>query len=145
MGRTANEVRQEKKKGGAAPVLIALGLTAAIMAAGYAGLCAWAGSRTDFYPKELIGGVDVGGVGADDAVMGPDQVGQGGGVGAGAVEGVEHLHMPSEEPVEEAVRLRRHRVVAVAGHMAPVRRLQGRHHPRVDGGAVVALKAAISR
>ena len=40
MGRTANEVRQEKKKGGAAPVFIALGLTAAIMAAGYAGLCA---------------------------------------------------------------------------------------------------------
>ena len=67
MGRTANEVRQEKKKGGAAPVFIALGLTAAIMAAGYAGLCAWAGSRTDFYPKELIGGVDVGGLTVDQA------------------------------------------------------------------------------
>ena len=67
MGRTANEVRREKKKGGAAPVFIALGLTAAIMAAGYAGLCAWAGSRTDFYPKELIGGVDVGGLTVDQA------------------------------------------------------------------------------
>lgn len=56
MGQTANEVRRAKK-GGAAPVFIALALTAAIMAAGYGGLCYWAGSRTDFYPKELIGGV----------------------------------------------------------------------------------------
>ena len=39
------------KSGGAAPVIIALALTAAIMAGAYAGLCAWAGSRTTFYPK----------------------------------------------------------------------------------------------
>lgn len=67
MGRTANEVRLEKKKRGAAPILIALGLTAAIMAAGYAGLCAWAGSQTTFYPRELIGGVDVGGLTVEQA------------------------------------------------------------------------------
>ena len=68
MGQTANEVRRAKK-GGAAPVFIALALTAAIMAAGYGGLCYWAGSRTDFYPKELIGGVDVGGLTVDQAAQ----------------------------------------------------------------------------
>lgn len=67
MGQTANEVRQAKKKGGAAPIFIALGLTAAIMGGAYAGLCAWAGSRTDFYPRELIGGVDVGGLTVEQA------------------------------------------------------------------------------
>ena len=50
------------KSGGAAPVIIALALTAAIMAGAYAGLCAWAGSRTTFYPKETISGVPVGGL-----------------------------------------------------------------------------------
>ncbi len=75
MGQMTNEVRQSKefeirvKKGRAAPVLIALALTAAIMAAGYAGLCAWAGSRTVFYPKETIGGVDVGGLTVDEAAQ----------------------------------------------------------------------------
>ena len=55
------------KKGSAAPVLIALGLTAAIMAGAYAGLCAWAGSRTVFYPGEAIGGVNVGGLTVEQA------------------------------------------------------------------------------
>jgi len=75
MGQMTNEVKQSKetggrvKKGGATPVLIALALTAAIMAAGYAGLCAWAGSRTVFYPKETIGGVNVGGLTVDEAAQ----------------------------------------------------------------------------
>lgn len=57
------------KKGGAAPVFIALALTAAIMAGAYAGLCAWAGSRTVFYPGETIGGVNVGGLTVDQAAQ----------------------------------------------------------------------------
>lgn len=57
------------KKGGAAPVFIALALTAAIMAGAYAGLCAWAGSRTVFYPRETIGGVNVGGLTVDEAAQ----------------------------------------------------------------------------
>ena len=75
MGELTNEVIRGKnggsrvKKGGAGPVLAALGLTAAIMAGGYAGLCAWAGSQTDFYPKEIIGGVDVGGLTVDQAAQ----------------------------------------------------------------------------
>lgn len=57
------------KKGGAASVFIALGLTAGIMAGAYAGLCAWAGSRTVFYPGETIGGVNVGGLTVDQAAQ----------------------------------------------------------------------------
>lgn len=57
------------KKGGAAPAFIALGLTAAIMAGAYTGLCAWAGSRTAFYPGETIGGVNVGGLTVDQAAQ----------------------------------------------------------------------------
>nr|WP_325211993.1 VanW family protein [uncultured Oscillibacter sp.] len=70
MGQMTNEVGTggaRLKKGSAAPVFIALALTAAIMAAGYAGLCAWAGSRTTFYPRETIGGVDVGGLTVEQA------------------------------------------------------------------------------
>ncbi len=70
MGQLTNEVKTggtRVKKGSAAPVFIALALTAAIMAAGYAGLCAWAGSRTTFYPKETISGVDVGGLTVEQA------------------------------------------------------------------------------
>ena len=55
------------KKGSAAPVVIALVLTAAIMAGAYAGLCYWAGSRTTFYPKETISGVNVGGLTVEQA------------------------------------------------------------------------------
>ncbi len=57
------------KSGGAAPVIIALALTAAIMAGAYAGLCAWAGSRTTFYPKETISGVPVGGLTVEEAAQ----------------------------------------------------------------------------
>ncbi len=72
MGQTEREAIKTKtggrvRKGGAVPVFIALTLTAAIMAGAYAGLCAWAGSRTDFYPRELIGGVDVGGLTVEQA------------------------------------------------------------------------------
>jgi len=71
MGQLTNEVNKtggaRVKKGGAAPVLIALGLTVAIMAGAYAGLCAWAGSRTVFYPGETISGVAVGGLTVEDA------------------------------------------------------------------------------
>ena len=71
MGQLTNEATTpggaRVKKGSAAPVIIALTLTAAIMAAGYAGLCAWAGSRTVFYPKETISGIDVGGLTVEQA------------------------------------------------------------------------------
>lgn len=71
MGLLTNEVKtggaRVKKRSPAVPVFMALALTAAIMAAGYAGLCAWAGSRTTFYPKETIGGVDVGGLTVEQA------------------------------------------------------------------------------
>lgn len=71
MGQLTNEAAASGgarvKKGSAAPVIIALTLTAAIMAAGYAGLCAWAGSRTVFYPKETISGIDVGGLTVEQA------------------------------------------------------------------------------
>ena len=67
MGQQTNEVKAAAsagarvKKASAAPVLAALALTAAGLAAGYAGRGAWAGSRTTFYPKETLGGVNVGG------------------------------------------------------------------------------------
>lgn len=70
MGPMTNEVKTggaRVKKGSAAPVAIALVLTAAIMGGAYAGLCAWAGSRTTFYPKETISGVDVGGLTVEQA------------------------------------------------------------------------------
>ena len=70
MGQLTNEVKAggaRVKKGSAVPVIAALALTAAIMAAGYAGLCAWAGSRTVFYPRETISGVDVGGLTVEQA------------------------------------------------------------------------------
>ncbi len=69
MGQMTNEVSAaaRAKKGAAAPVFIALALTAAIMAGAYAGLCAWAGSRTVFYPGETIGGVNVGGLTVEQA------------------------------------------------------------------------------
>ena len=73
MGQMTDEVMRGRtggdrvKRGGAGPVLAALVLTAVIMGGGYAGLCAWAGSETDFYPKEFIGGVDVGGLTVEQA------------------------------------------------------------------------------
>lgn len=70
MGPMTNEVKTggaRVKKGSAAPVAIALVLTAAIMGGAYAGLCAWAGSRTTFYPKETISGVNVGGLSVEQA------------------------------------------------------------------------------
>ena len=70
MGQMTNEVKTggaRVKKSSAAPVVIALVLTAAIMAGAYAGLCAWAGSRTVFYPKETISGVNVGGLTVEQA------------------------------------------------------------------------------
>ena len=75
MGQMTDEVMQSKNKGtrvkmgGAASVFLALALTAAIMVGAYTGLCAWAGSRTVFYPKETIGGVDVGGLTVDQAAQ----------------------------------------------------------------------------
>ncbi len=71
MGQLTNEVKTaggaRVKKGSAGPVIAALVLTAAIMAGAYAGLCYWAGSRDTFYPKETIGGVDVGGLTVEQA------------------------------------------------------------------------------
>lgn len=69
MGQMINEAAAggSVKKGSAAPVVIALVLTAAIMAGAYAGLCYWAGSRTTFYPKETISGVNVGGLTVEQA------------------------------------------------------------------------------
>ena len=70
MGQLTNEVKAggaRVKKGSAVPVIAALALTAAIMAGAYAGLCAWAGSRTVFYPRETISGVDVGGLTVEQA------------------------------------------------------------------------------
>ncbi len=75
MAQLTNEVKEPKtggtrvKGGGAAPVLLALALTAAIMGGAYAGLCAWAGSRTVFYPRETIAGVSVGGLTVDEAAQ----------------------------------------------------------------------------
>lgn len=71
---TNNEVKEWKRSGtrvkyGGGALLIALGLTAAIMAGAYAGLCAWAGSRTVFYPKETISGINVGGLTVDEAAQ----------------------------------------------------------------------------
>ncbi len=98
MGQTTNEVKwtagpggARAKKGGAAPVLIALGLTAAIMAGAYAGLCAWAGSRTVFYPRETVGGVDVGGLTVDQAAQ----------VLAGVLPGKTIAVSPVQEPEKE--------------------------------------------
>lgn len=74
MGQMTNEVKQlnidgvRSKRSGSA-LLIALVLTAAIMAGAYAGLCAWAGSRTVFYPRETIHGVAVGGLTVDEAAQ----------------------------------------------------------------------------
>ena len=70
MGQLTNEVKAggtQVKKVSTAPVFIALALTAAIMAGAYAGLCAWAGSRTVFYPKETISGINVGGLTVEQA------------------------------------------------------------------------------
>lgn len=75
MGQMTNEVNTPRaggarlKKGSSAPVWIALALTAAIMAGAYAGLCAWAGSRTVFYPGETISGVAVGGLTVEEAAQ----------------------------------------------------------------------------
>ncbi len=69
MGQMTNEAAggARVKRNPAAPVAIALVLTAAIMAGAYAGLCSWAGSRTTFYPKETISGVNVGGLTVEQA------------------------------------------------------------------------------
>lgn len=69
MGQMTNEAAGgvRVKRNPAAPVAIALVLTAAIMAGAYAGLCSWAGSRTTFYPKETISGVNVGGLTVEQA------------------------------------------------------------------------------
>ena len=75
MGQMTNEVKQSKtggarvKKGGGSALLAALVLTAAIMAGAYAALCAWAGSRTVFYPNETISGVSVGGLSMEQAAQ----------------------------------------------------------------------------
>ena len=73
MGQTTNEVKQTKgvrvKKSGGSALLIALGLTAVIMAGAYSALCAWAGSRTVFYPNETISGVAVGGLSMEQAAQ----------------------------------------------------------------------------
>ena len=75
MDRVANENKQihmggsRTKKGGGSALLIALSLTAVIMAGAYSALCAWAGSRTVFYPNETIQGVSVGGLSVDQAAQ----------------------------------------------------------------------------
>lgn len=97
MAQRTEEVMWEKtaggrvKKGKGAPVAAALALTAAIMAGGYAGLCAWAGSQTDFYPKEIIGGVDVGGLTVDQAAQ----------VLAGSLPGKTITVTPLQDPQKE--------------------------------------------
>ena len=65
--RTATSGGSRVKKNPAVPVIMALTLTAAIMAGAYGGLCAWAGSRTVFYPRETISGVNVGGLTVEQA------------------------------------------------------------------------------
>ena len=57
MAQLTNEVKQMntggarvRKRNGSA-LLLALSLTALIMGGAYSGLCAWAGSRTVFYPN----------------------------------------------------------------------------------------------
>lgn len=95
MGLLTNEVKtggaRLKKRSPAVPVFIALALTAAIMAGGYAGLCAWAGSRDTFYPRETISGVDVGGLTVDQA----------GQVLAGALPGRALAVSPAQEAEDE--------------------------------------------
>ena len=122
MGQTTNEVKwtagpggARAKKGGAAPVLIALGLTAAIMAGAYAGLCAWAGSRTVFYPRETVGGVDVGGLTVDQAAQ----------VLAGVLPGKTIAVSPVQEPEKEGRGIRLYYPGGIGLH----RRTMSRHCP----------------
>ncbi len=75
MAQVTNEVKQMKtggsrvQKGGGSALFIALALTVAIMAGAYSALCAWAGSRTVFYPNETISGVAVGGLSVEQAAQ----------------------------------------------------------------------------
>ena len=75
MAQLTNEVKQSKtegtrvKKRGGSALLLALALTALIMGGAYSGLCAWAGSRTVFYPNETISGISVGGLTVDQAAQ----------------------------------------------------------------------------
>ena len=76
MAQVTNEVKQKMrtggsrvKKGGGSALFLALGLTAAIMIGAYSALCAWAGSRTVFYPNETISGVSVGGLSVEQAAQ----------------------------------------------------------------------------
>ncbi len=77
MEQTTNEVKRpgaggsRKRRGrsgigGSAP-FIALGLTAAILAGAYLGLCAYANSQNVFYGNYAINGVDVGGMSVEQA------------------------------------------------------------------------------
>lgn len=75
MAQLTNEVKQMntggarvRKRNGSA-LLLALSLTALIMGGAYSGLCAWAGSRTVFYPNETISGIAVGGLSVEQAAQ----------------------------------------------------------------------------
>ena len=75
MAQLTSEVKQMntggarvRKRNGSA-LLLALSLTALIMGGAYSGLCAWAGSRTVFYPNETISGIAVGGLSVEQAAQ----------------------------------------------------------------------------
>ena len=55
------------KRGGGNTVLVVLAVLVGLMAAGYLGLCAYAGNLNTFYPNYRINGIDVGGLTAAEA------------------------------------------------------------------------------
>ena len=78
MEQTTNEVKRPGaggtraktrggKGGGGSALLIALGLTAAILVGAYVGLCAYANTQNAFYGNYTINGVDVGGMSVGQA------------------------------------------------------------------------------
>lgn len=69
---TSNEVKTSAggarvQKGGGSAIFVALGLTAAILAGAYGGICAYAHTLDTFYPHHTINGVDVGGLTVEEA------------------------------------------------------------------------------
>ena len=74
MIQTTDEVKVTKaggsrvqKGGGVSAPLIALGLTAAILAGGYLGLCAYANTQDVFYGNYSVNGIDIGGMTVEQA------------------------------------------------------------------------------
>ncbi len=98
------------------------------------------GAVGEEFRRAAFVGLDVGRLGADDAVVALAQRRQGQGVGGGAVEGEEHLAVGFEQLAEMVGGAGRPLVVAVGALVALVSLFHGGPGFRADAGIVVAGK-----